>query len=71
MMISFTLLGLLRRLHKLQIQVDLESTSDATGIIYPWHQLRKKKIGINDKNPYSIRSITNDQIEEAMYKIKP
>ena len=51
MMIKFAILGLLRRLQKLQIQVDLESTSDATGIIYPWHQLHKKKIGINDKNP--------------------
>ena len=65
-MINFTILGLLRRLHKLQIQVDLESTSDATGIIYPRHQLHKKKIGINDNNPYSICSITNNQIEEAI-----
>ena len=65
-MINFTILGLLRRLHKLQMQVDLESTSDATGIMYPWHQLHKKKIGINDKNPYSVSSVTNDQIEEAI-----
>ena len=65
--IKFTTLGLLRRLHKLQIQVYLESKSDATGIIiYPRHQLHKKKIGINDKNPYSVSSVTNDQIEEAI-----
>ena len=53
-------------MHKLQIQVDLESTSDATGIIYPRHQLHKKKIRINDNNPYSVCSITNNQIEEAI-----
>ena len=65
-MINFTILGLLRRLHKFQIQIDLESTSDATGIIYPRHQLHKKKIGINDSNPYAVSSITNKQIEEAI-----
>lgn len=43
-MINFTILGLLRRLHKLQIQVDIESTSDVTGIIYPRYQLHKKKM---------------------------
>lgn len=56
-MINFTILGL-RRLHKLQIQVDLESTLDATGI-YPCHQMHKKKIGMNDTNPNAVNDITN------------
>ena len=40
--INFAVLGLLRRLHRLQIQLNLESKSNATKIIYP-RQLAHQK----------------------------
>jgi len=64
--INFTVLGLIRRLHKLQIEVDLESEADSTGIIYPRQQAHKSRSGINQPNLHSISDITNKQIEEVV-----
>ena len=65
-MINFTVLGLIRRLHRLQIQVDLESMSDTTGIIYPCKVVHDKKSGINKDSMYTCENITNKNIEEAV-----
>lgn len=67
-MINFTVLGLIRRLHKLQIEVDLESESDATGIIYPRHQSHQKRSGINEGDVHSISNVTNQHIEDTIQK---
>ena len=64
--INFTVLGLIRRLHKLQIEVDLESEADSTGIIYPHQQAHKSRSGINEPNLHSVSNITNEQIEEVV-----
>ena len=73
-MINFTVLGLIRRLHKLQIQVDLESVSEATGIIYPHKVAHEKKSGINSNSMYICENITNKSIEDAvqssLHKVK-
>jgi len=45
-MINFTVLGLIRKLHELQIQVDLEAESESTGIIYPHKVTHDKKSGL-------------------------
>ena len=65
-MINFTVLGLIRRLHKLQIQVDLESISEATGIIYPHKVAHDKKSGMNKDTMYTCENITNKNIEDAI-----
>lgn len=65
-MINFNLLGLLRRLHKLQIKLELESISDNTGIIYPQQQAHKMKEGTNKTHIYSVADITNKHIKNAL-----
>ena len=65
-MINFTVLGLIRRLHRLQIQVDPESTSDTTRIIYPCKVAHDKKSGIIKDSMYTCEKITNKNIEEAV-----
>ena len=68
-MINFTVLGLIRRLHKLQIQVDLEAESESTGIIYPHKLTHDKKSGLHkDTVNYCNQAITDKEIEEAVYQ---
>ena len=43
--INFTLLGFLHRLHRLQIQLELESETQETGIEYPRVMAHTKKVG--------------------------
>ena len=64
--INFSVLGLLRRLHKLQIKVELESLSNTTGIIYPHQNVHKAKEGINKTHRHSLAGITNQDIENAV-----
>ena len=64
--INFSILGLLRRLHKLQIKVELESLSNTTGIIYPHQNVHKAKEGINKTHRHSLAGITNQDIENAV-----
>ena len=66
-MINFGVLGLLKRLHKLQIQLNLESKSNSTKIIYP-RQLAHQKSEDRNCNLFSVGSITNIEIEEAVKK---
>ena len=62
-MINFGVLGLLRRIHRLHIQLNLESKSNITRIVYP-RQLAYQKTEANN----SVNSITNAEIEEAVKK---
>ena len=60
--INFNILGLLRRLHKLQIQIELESQSSSSGIVYP--QQSNQRGDVN--NGHSVKGITNFEIENAV-----
>ena len=55
-MINFGMLGLLRRLHRLQIQAKLQAESNATGIVYP----RAKKHKIKDGDGTYITPFLSD-----------
>jgi len=60
--VNFNILGLLRHLHKLQIQIELESQSSTTVIIYSQQ--------INQRNDVSdghcVKNITDFEIEQAV-----
>ena len=61
-MVNFNILGLLRRIHKLQIQIEIEYQSSSTGIIFPNTTAKD-----NDReNQHSVKTITNANIEEAV-----
>ena len=64
--INFSLLGLLRRLHRLQIQSNLQAQSEVTGIAYPQVHKHESKDGTNSFISYSIDSISNTAIGEAV-----
>ena len=61
-MVNFSILGLLRRIHKLQIQIEIESQSSSTGIIFPNTTAK----GNDRENQHSVKTITNANIEEAV-----
>ena len=61
-MMNFSILGLLRRIHKLQIQIEIESQSSSTGIIFPNTTAK----GNDRENQHSVKTITNANIEEAV-----
>ena len=60
--VNFNVLGLLRRLHKLQIQIELESQSSTTGIIYP--QQSNQRIDVS--NGHTVKNITDYEIQQAV-----
>ena len=66
--INFSMLGILRRLHRLQIQLSLES--DDTGIIYPRVVDAQKKDGHNIVTQHDLQAITNDDILKAVLQGK-
>ena len=61
-MVNFNILGLLRRIHKLQIQIEIESQSSSIGIIFPNTTVK----GNDRENQHSVKTITNANIEEAV-----
>ena len=61
-MVNFNILGLLRRIHKLQIQIEIKSQSSSTGIIFPNTTAK----GNDRENQHSVKTITNANIEEAV-----
>ena len=65
-MINFGMLGLLRRLHRLQIQSHLQAESCASGIIYPQLHKHKRKSGKNVRILHSLKEISNTPICEAV-----
>ena len=70
--INFSILGLLRRLHRLQALHSLESESEVTGIKYPRADSHKKKDGKNKANRSKLNcsEVYNDDILKALMKGK-
>ena len=66
-MINFGMLGLLRRLHRLQIQFSLESETDS-GIIFPRVLKHQAKGGENSFNKCCLMDITNEKVLSALKK---
>jgi len=60
--VNFSILGLLRCLHKLQIQIELESQSSATGIIHT--QQINQRSDVSDG--HCVKNITDFEIEQAV-----
>ena len=54
-MINFSMLGLLNRLHRLQIQLQLEAQHEQTGIEYPRTRVHKIKEGHHDNAECQIK----------------
>ena len=61
-MANFNILGLLRRLYKLQIQIQMESQSNNTGIIYPQDNSKQE----DTETEHSVKVISNADIEDAV-----
>ena len=68
--INFSMLGMLRRLHKMQIQMKLESETDVSGIFYPNVEAHKKKDGHEQMKSFDLSTISNENIEAAVNKGK-
>ena len=66
--INFGMLGLLRRLHRLQIQSTLQSESAENEIIYPQIQKHKNKEGREVYVAHSLNEVTNSQIFDAIMR---
>ena len=67
--INFGMLGLLRRLHRLQIQFSLESETDS-GIIFPRVLKHQAKGGENSFKKYSLADVSNDKVVAAVEKAR-
>ena len=64
--INFGMLGLLRRLRRLQIQANLQAESNETGIIFHRANRHQSKDGQSNYQRYSIEKITDECICEAV-----
>ncbi|KAL5503163.1 hypothetical protein EMCRGX_G010071 [Ephydatia muelleri] len=64
--INVGMLGLLRRLHRLQIQFRLEAESAQNGIRYPHCEKHKNKDGSNRQVTFSLQGVTDADIEDAV-----
>ena len=65
-MINFSMLGLLRRLHRLQIQSELQAESQASGVNYPQVKKHENKDGKRGYTFHSLNDLTNNKICEAV-----
>ena len=63
--INFSMLGLLRRLHRMEIQLKLES-EDENAIVYPRVEQHQKKYGHLKQFEYDLSKITNEEINVAI-----
>ena len=77
--VNFSLLGFLQRLHRLQVQLQLETESSMTGITYPrvekhlakiGHEEVKDKVCLSDVGDDNIAAIIKEAKEEAIKAIK-
>ena len=77
--VNFSLLGFLQRLHRLQIQLQLETESFENGITYPRvekylvkikHKEEKEKVSLSDVSDDDIVAIITEAKEEAVKAIK-
>ena len=66
--INFSMLGLMRRLHRLQLQSQLHAESHTSGVVYPVDRTHQKKSGTRDFVPHSLKSISNSEILETVIK---
>ena len=64
--INMGMLGLLRRLHRLQIQFRLEAESAQNGIRYPHCEKHNNKDGSNTRVTFSLQGVTDANIEDAV-----
>lgn len=64
--INFGMLGLLRRLHRLHIQICNEAEAEKTGIKYPRVEAHKKKDGQHDSTTHTLSHITNADIGKVI-----
>ena len=63
--INVGMLGLLRRLHRLQIQFRLEAESAQNGIRYPHCEKHNNKDGCSTRVTFSLQGVTDANIEDA------
>ena len=63
--INFSMLGLLRQLHRMEIQLKLEAEGE-NAIVYPRVEQHQKKEGYLKQFEYDLSKITNEQINEAV-----
>ena len=69
--IIFSLLGILRHLHRLQIQLELEAESQETGIQYPRVEAHIKKVGYSATNETTdLKCISDQDILTAINEAK-
>ena len=69
--INFSLYGLLQRLHRLQIQLQLESEMNETGIQYPRVLNHLKKSGFStDSGHINLSEVTNELICDTILSAK-
>ena len=68
--INFGMLGLLRRLHRMHIQLCLEAESEETGIKYPRIEAHKNKDGHHKPQICSVSPLTNQDIVKAVQEAK-
>ena len=64
--INFGMLGLMRRLHRLHIQMTLQAQSSETGVIFPQVEKHKVKDGKNVYVVPSLQGISDENIAEAV-----
>ena len=67
--INFGMLGLLHRLHRMQVQICLEIELQVGGIKYP-HEAHRAKDGNGQPIFQSVRGISNNEIAEAVEAAK-
>ncbi len=65
-MINFSMLGLLQRLHRLQIQSNLQAQSQSTGVVYPQINKHSCKDGKNTSTASTVSDVSNKVICETI-----
>ena len=69
--VNFSLLGFLQRLHRLQIQLQLETESSETGITYPRVEKHLAKLGhMEEKEEALLSDVKDDDISQIIKKAK-
>ena len=68
--INFGMLGLLHRLHRIQVQICLEIELQVSGIKYPHVEAHRAKDGNGQPIFQSVRGISNNEIAEAVEAAK-
>ena len=68
--INFRILGLLKQLHRLHIQVCQEAECNQTGIRYPHVQAHKKKDGHHQAKVCHVDSVTNQDNTESVRRAR-